>query len=113
MSNRILQKNHNPINSDSEKNQFSPTAPFRLYNIGNSRPTPLMEFINAIEEELGIEAKKEYLPMQAGDVETTYADVSDLMGDFDYQPKTTIKEGISKFVKWYLLYHQAGIGVLP
>ena len=87
---------------------YSPTAPFRVYNIGNSEPTPLMEFITAIEDELGIEAKKEYLPMQPGDVETTYADVSDLMQDFDYQPKTKVREGIAKFVRWYLVYHQAG-----
>lgn len=84
---------------------------FKIYNIGNSQPTPLMAFINAIEDELGIEAKKEYLPMQPGDVETTYADVSELMRDFGYQPKTTVQEGIAKFVKWYLLYNQAGIGV--
>lgn len=70
-----------------------------------------MEFIQAIEEELGIEAKKEMLPMQPGDVETTYADVSALMNDFGYQPKTSVQEGIRKFVKWYLLYNQAGISV--
>lgn len=88
-----------------------PETLFRIYNIGNSAPTPLMEFITAIEDELGIEAKKEYLPMQPGDVETTYADVSDLMRDFDYQPKTSVREGIAKFVRWYLVYHQAGIRV--
>lgn len=89
--------------------RYSPTAPFRLYNIGNSEPTPLMDFITAIEEEIGIEANKEYLPMQPGDVETTYADVSDLMSDFGYQPKTSVKEGIAKFVRWYLVYHQTGL----
>lgn len=87
---------------------YSPTAPFRIYNIGNSEPTPLMEFITAIEDELGMEAKKEYLPMQPGDVETTYADVTDLMRDFDYQPKTKVQEGIARFVRWYLVYQQAG-----
>ncbi len=112
---RIIEKAPSSKSTKNKENhqppQFSPTAPFRLYNIGNSQPTPLMDFITAIEDELGIEAKKEYLPMQAGDVETTYADVSDLMNDFGYQPKTTVKEGISKFVKWYLLYNQAGAGV--
>lgn len=88
--------------------KYSPTAPYRLYNIGNSEPTSLMDFITAIEAELGIEAKKEYLPMQPGDVETTYADVMDLMQDFDYQPNTSVREGIAKFVRWYLVYHQAG-----
>jgi UDP-glucuronate 4-epimerase len=87
------------------------TNNFKIYNIGNSQPTPLMAFINAIEDELGIEAKKEYLPMQPGDVETTYADVSELMRDYGYQPTTSVQEGIAKFVKWYLLYNQAGIGV--
>ena len=89
-----------------------PSAPpYRLYNIGNSQPTPLMEFIHAIEDELGIKAKMELLPMQAGDVETTYADVTALTEDFGYQPKTTVQAGIAKFVKWYLVYNQAGISV--
>lgn len=90
---------------------YSPTAPFRIYNIGNSEPTPLLDFITAIEDALGILAKKEYLPMQPGDVETTYADVSGLMDDFGYQPKTPIHEGIARFVRWYLVYHQAGTRV--
>lgn len=80
----------------------------RIYNIGNSQPTSLMEFIDAIEHSLGIAAKKEYLPMQPGDVETTFADVSDLMQGFGYQPKTNIQEGIDRFVRWYLVYNQAG-----
>lgn len=84
---------------------------FNIYNIGNSQPTPLMTFIKAIEDELGIEAKKEYLSMQPGDVETTYADVSGLMEEFGYQPKTSVQEGIAKFVKWYLLYNQAGLSI--
>ncbi len=102
---RILIKTPTPASNGST---YSPTAPFRIYNIGNSEPTPLMDFITAIEDELGIEAKKEYLPMQPGDVETTYADVSELMRDFGYQPKTKVQEGIARFVRWYLVYHQAG-----
>ncbi len=110
---RVLQKPPKPVeHQNGHPMLFSPSAPFRLYNIGNSRPTPLMEFITAIEDELGITAKKEMLPMQSGDVETTYADVSDLVRDFDYQPKTTVREGIAKFVKWYLVYNQAGFNVL-
>ncbi|MEO1263217.1 MAG: NAD-dependent epimerase [Bacteroidota bacterium] len=114
---RVIEKEprtSKPVEKDPTKNQqneSSPTAPFKIYNIGNSKPTPLMAFINAIEDELGIEAKKEFLPMQPGDVETTYADVSDLMNDFGYLPKTSVQEGISKFVKWYLLYNQAGLGI--
>ena len=103
--------NRQPSTVNHQPSQYSPNAPFKIYNIGNSQPTQLMDFINAIEDELGIEAKKEFLPMQAGDVETTFADVSDLMQDFGYQPKTTVQHGIAKFVKWYLVYNQAGIGV--
>ena len=90
----------------------SPAAPFFIYNIGNSKPTPLMEFIEAIENELGIKAKKEYLAMQPGDVETTFADVSQLTKDYGYQPKTAISEGIAKFVKWYLAYHNIKAKIL-
>ena len=80
--------------------------PYRLYNIGNNAPVPLMDFITAIEKALGKEAKKEYFPMQAGDVEQTYADVQNLIDEFGYQPSTSIETGISEFVKWYLdFYH--------
>ncbi|MBI1224035.1 MAG: NAD-dependent epimerase/dehydratase family protein [Bacteroidetes bacterium] len=109
---RILAPSPTPLKPETQNpkpsSPYSPTAPFRVYNIGNSEPTQLMEFITAIEDELGVEAKKEYLPMQPGDVETTYADVSDLMRDFDYKPKTTVREGIARFVRWYLVYQQAG-----
>ncbi len=108
---RILDQAPSRQPSAVSRQPFSPDAPFRIYNIGNSKPTPLIDFITAIEDELGIEAQKEYLPMQPGDVETTYADISDLMADFGYQPKTTVREGIAKFVKWYLVYNQAGISV--
>ena len=101
----------NPPMPSKENGPYSSSAPYKVYNIGNSKPTPLMEFIHAIEDELGIVAKKEMLPMQPGDVETTYADVSGLMKDFDYQPNTTVREGIAKFVKWYLVYNQAGTHV--
>ncbi|MEN0049688.1 MAG: NAD-dependent epimerase/dehydratase family protein, partial [Bacteroidota bacterium] len=80
-------------------------TPYRLYNIGNNAPVPLLEFIEAIEEALGKEAKKEFLPMQPGDVEQTYADVQDLIEEFGYQPNTNVKEGIGKFVEWYLGFY--------
>jgi UDP-glucuronate 4-epimerase len=81
-------------------------APYKVYNIGNNNPVNLMEFIKAIEEKLGIEAKKEYLPLQAGDVPRTYADVKDLYRDIDFRPKTSIKNGISNFIEWYLDYYK-------
>lgn len=74
----------------------------KLYNIGNNKPEKLMDFIRTLEKCLGREAKKEYLPMQDGDVYRTYADVSDLMEDFDFKPDTPISEGLEKFVSWYM-----------
>jgi UDP-glucuronate 4-epimerase len=80
-------------------------APYKVYNIGNNSPVKLMDFIEAIEEKLGIEAKKEFLPLQAGDVPQTYANVEDLFRDVDFSPQTSIKQGISKFIDWYLDYY--------
>jgi UDP-glucuronate 4-epimerase len=76
-----------------------------LYNIGNSRPVKLLDFINEIEQHTGKLAIKEMLPMQAGDVEKTWADVSDLQKDFGYQPSTDITEGVRQFVEWYRSYY--------
>lgn len=81
------------------------TAPYQLFNIGNSEPIQLMEFISSIEEALGIEAKKNFLPMQPGDVEATSADVSDLRTAVDFAPNTPLKEGMAKFIDWYRTYH--------
>jgi len=84
----------------------SAKGPYRLYNIGNNAPVSLMEFINTIEKELGMKAKKEMLPMQPGDVPTTWADVNDLIDDMGYKPSTPLAEGIRKFVAWYKNYYQ-------
>lgn len=81
-------------------------APYKVYNIGNNNPVKLMDFIEAIEEKLGIEAKKNFLPLQAGDVPQTYADVEDLFRDVDFRPQTSIKDGISNFINWYLDYYK-------
>ena len=78
------------------------TAPYKIYNIGNNNPVKLMDFIEAIEKKLGKEIKKNMLPIQAGDVPATYADVNDLIEDLDYKPSTPIQEGVDKFVEWYL-----------
>ena len=74
---------------------------YKLYNIGNNNAVKLMDFIEAIELSLGKEAKKEWLPMQPGDVERTWADVTELIEDFGYHPETPVKQGIQKFVDWY------------
>lgn len=81
-------------------------AYYKLYNIGNNSPEKLMDFISTLEKCLGKEAKKEFLPMQPGDVYRTYADVSDLMRDFDFKPDTTIETGLTRFVKWYREYYK-------
>ena len=79
---------------------------YKLYNIGNNKPEKLMDYIETLERCLGKTAMKEFLPMQPGDVYQTYADVTDLMQDYDFKPNTTIEEGLSKFVRWYREYYQ-------
>lgn len=76
-------------------------APYKIYNIGNNAPVLLMDFIAALEKSLGKVAKKNFLPLQAGDVPATYADVSDLVEDLGYKPNTPIELGIERFVAWY------------
>ena len=82
----------------------SSKAPWRVYNIGNNAPVQLMRYIAAIEGALGKTAFKEFLPLQAGDVPDTYADVEDLVREFDYKPNTPVEEGIQQFVAWYRAY---------
>ena len=79
---------------------------YKVYNIGNNRPEKLMHFIEVLEASLGQTAKKEYLPMQPGDVYQTYADTTELERDFDFKPKTTIEEGLGNFAKWYKEYYR-------
>ncbi len=80
-------------------------APYRLYNIGNSEPVKLMDYIACIEKALGKTAEKNFLPLQPGDVLETYADIDDLTRDIGYKPETKIEDGITKFVEWYRSYH--------
>ncbi len=79
----------------------SPTAPYRIFNIGHNSPVPLIRFIQVLEEKLGRKATMNLMPMQPGDVRATYADVSDLMETVDYKPDTPIEVGIDRFVTWY------------
>lgn len=78
---------------------------YKVYNIGNNQPVKLIEFIETLEACLGETADKEYLPMQAGDVYQTYADVDELVRDFDFRPNTPLKDGLSAFVDWFNAYH--------
>ena len=95
--------------SDPEFNADQPDpgrskAPFRVFNIGNHSPVQLMDYIGAIESALGMEAKKNFLPMQDGDVPATYADTSELNAWTGFQPDTSVKDGVARFVAWYREY---------
>jgi len=95
----------NPEWDGKQPDPASSKAPWRVYNIGNSKPVSLMCFIEALEDALGIEAEKKYLPMQAGDVPATWANVDELSSAVGYRPATPVKEGVAKFVAWYKDYY--------
>jgi UDP-glucuronate 4-epimerase len=105
---RVLDKPAQPNPDWSGDNPDSGTsyAPWRIYNIGNNKPVELKDYIAALENALGKEAKKELLPLQPGDVEGTFADVEDLVRDFNYKPATTLEVGMKRFVEWFNTYHQ-------
>lgn len=94
----------NPNWSGKHPDPATSRAPYRIYNIGNNQPVQLLDFIEAIEEALGRTAVKEFLPIQPGDVPATFANVDDLIRDFDYQPATAVEEGVRRFVEWYRWY---------
>ena len=89
------------------KSPQSSDSLYKLYNIGNHQPVELMRFIEVIEQAMGKTAKKNFLPMQPGDVPTTYADVDDLMRDVGFKPVTSIEVGMAKFVQWYCNYYNS------
>lgn len=93
------------INWDKElSDPGTSSAPYKVYNIGNSKPVELMDFIETLERKIGKKTIKEFLPLQDGDVPMTYADVDDLISDVGFKPDTTIEAGIDNFVSWYLEY---------
>ncbi|RIL33051.1 NAD-dependent epimerase, partial [Staphylococcus equorum] len=92
----------NPEWTGESPDPGSSYAPYKVYNIGNNSPVRLMEFVEAIENKLGKEAKKNYMDLQPGDVPETYANVDDLFRDINFKPETTIQDGVNKFVDWYL-----------
>lgn len=105
---RVLEQPAQPNSqwSGLQPDPASSKAPWRLYNIGNQKPVVLINYIAALEKALGMTAQKELLPMQPGDVPDTYADVEDLVSQFNYQPATRIEDGVNEFVKWYRdFYH--------
>ena len=96
----------NPDWSSEKPDSATSSAPWRVYNIGNNNPVNLMDYISALEEALGKEAKKEFLPIQPGDVPDTYADVTDLVEQFGYKPNISVKDGIANFAKWFKEYYE-------
>jgi len=95
---KVVQKVPGPIKNTSTNS----VAPFRVFNIGNNNPVPLSRFIEAIEAAMSKPAVKNMLPMQSGDVPVTYADIDDLVDEYGFHPSTSIEQGISEFVEWYL-----------
>lgn len=88
-----------------EGNELETKAPYKIYNIGNSSPVLLTDFIDALEVAIGQEAQKQFLPLQPGDVLETWADIDDLIRDLNYQPKTKLRVGIDEFVAWYKSFY--------
>lgn len=108
----IIKVIDNPAHSNeqwdaNEADASSSSAAYKIYNIGNNSPVKLMDFISEIEISMGAIAEKNFMDMQAGDVKSTYADTSDLINNFDYQPSTPLSVGVQNFSKWFkTFYHQ-------
>ena len=107
----IIKVIDNPVKGNSSWDSLQPdssssTAPYKIYNIGNGNPVNLMEFVTEIEKNLNKNAIKDFMPMQDGDVVETWANIDDLQKDFNYKPKTSIKEGVKNFVDWYVDYYK-------
>ncbi len=96
----------NPDWSGLNQQASTSKAPYKLYNIGNSHPVKLTDFIEAIERKLGKTAEKIMMPMQPGDVYKTYANIDDLKNTLGYRPTTSVEQGVSNFIDWYLDYYQ-------
>jgi len=107
----VIKALNQPPQGDVEWDSNNPdpsrsTDPYRIYNIGNNSPVGLLDFVQVLEQELGKEALKTFLPLQPGDVPKTWADVSDLVKDLHYKPDTSIQKGIEQFVSWYREFYQ-------
>jgi UDP-glucuronate 4-epimerase len=96
----------NPDWTGDAPDSATSTAPYRLYNLGNNKPVELMRYIQVLEDCLGKKAVKNMLPMQAGDVQATFADIDDLVRDIDYKPNMSVEEGMALFVDWYREYYR-------
>ena len=87
------------------KDRLDQKETYKVYNIGNNNSVKLLDFIDTIEELLGIPAQRQLLPMQPGDVEKTWANVDELIKDYDYRPNTSIQKGVAAFITWYKAYY--------
>ena len=104
---RVLDRTATPNQDFDPKapDPHSSRAPFRVFNIGNGNPVPLMDYIGALESALGITAKKNMMPMQPGDVPMTSADTSELAEWVGFAPDTDVRDGVKRFAEWFLAYH--------
>jgi UDP-glucuronate 4-epimerase len=104
---RVLDKPATPDNNFDSLKPLPHTSlsPYRIFNIGNSNPIPLMDFIYSIEKSLGLVAEKNFLPLQAGDVTETFADTGDLDAWIGFKPATTVTDGVNQFVDWYKQFY--------
>ena len=101
---KIPSKN-NLWDANNPNSSFS-SAPYKIYNIGNNSPVNLNDFITCIESELNIKINKNYMPIQPGDVQKTYADVENLVKEIEFKPRTSIKNGVKEFIKWYKNFYK-------
>jgi UDP-glucuronate 4-epimerase len=96
----------NPAFDPANPDPATSNAPYRVFNIGNNQPTPLMDYIQALESALGLVAKKNYLPMQPGDVPATAANTDELAAWAGFKPNTAVRDGVARFVDWYRTYYK-------
>ncbi len=96
-----------PLFDHAHPDPAASSAPYRVFNIGNSQPTPLMDYIYALELSLGLEARKNFLPMQPGDVSATNADTTELEAWVNFKPNTSVRDGVNRFVQWYRVFYQS------
>jgi UDP-glucuronate 4-epimerase len=94
----------NPDWNSDDPDPATSNAPFRIFNIGNSQPVALSDYVEAIETAVGKKAIRELLPLQPGDVPNTFADVSEITTSVGYRPRTSVREGVANFVQWYREY---------
>ncbi len=96
---------HPPAQAAGQAGSNAPTAPHKVFNIGRGEPVKLLDFVDCLETAIGIKAQRNYLPMQAGDVVQTWADVAELAQLVDFRPQVTVQEGVRRFVEWYRDYY--------